>query len=127
MGLYCYRYQEQEDEVKRLKIFLTKKAEEATDADKSMWQDMSKVIQDMSLKMQQHFEGSKERENQRAQDLKLVKKYKKQVRELETDLNTEKAVHAITKSSLQALEEDCQRLRKQFLASKRRGQSSTNK
>ncbi|XP_056021651.1 uncharacterized protein LOC125650483 [Ostrea edulis] len=121
------RYQEQEDEVKRLKIFLTKKAEEATDADKSMWQDMSKVIQDMSLKMQQHFEGSKERENQREQDLKLIKKYKKQVRDLETDLNTEKAVHTITKSSLQALEEDCQRLRKQFMASRRRGQSSTEK
>lgn len=121
------RYQEQEDEVKRMKNFLSKKAEEATDADKSMWQDMSKVIQDMSLKIQQHFEGSKERENQREQDLKLIKKYKKQVRDLEGDLNTERAVHSITKSSLQALEEDCQRLRKQFMASKRRDKSSADK
>ncbi|XP_061171974.1 uncharacterized protein LOC133181501 [Saccostrea echinata] len=121
------RYQEQEDEVKRLKNFLTKKAEEATDADKSMWQDMSKVIQDMSLKMQQHFEGAKERENQREQDLKLIKKYKKQVRDLETDLSTERAVHTITKSSLQALEEDCRRLRKQFMSSRRRDQSSAEK
>lgn len=121
------RYQEQEDEVKRMKNFLSKKAEEATDADKSMWQDMSKVIQDMSLKIQQHFEGSKERENQREQDLKLIKKYKKQVRDLEGDLNTERAVHSITKSSLQALEEDCQRLRKQFMASKRRDKSLADK
>lgn len=121
------RYQEQEDEVNRMKNFLSKKAEEATDADKSMWQDMSKVIQDMSLKIQQHFEGSKERENQREQDLKLIKKYKKQVRDLEGDLNTERAVHSITKSSLQALEEDCQRLKKQFMASKRRDKSSADK
>lgn len=110
-----------------MKNFLSKKAEEATDADKSMWQDMSKVIQDMSLKIQQHFEGSKERENQREQDLKLIKKYKKQVRDLEGDLNTERAVHSITKSSLQALEEDCQRLKKQFMASKRRDKSSADK
>ncbi|XP_034323207.2 uncharacterized protein [Magallana gigas] len=121
------RYQEQEDEVNRMKNFLSKIAEEATDADKSMWQDMSKVIQDMSLKIQQHFEGSKERENQREQDLKLIKKYKKQVRDLEGDLNTERAVHSITKSSLQALEEDCQRLKKQFMASKRRDKSSADK
>nr|XP_022331625.1 myosin-10-like isoform X6 [Crassostrea virginica] len=121
------RYQEQEDEVKRMKNFLSKKAEEATDADKSMWQDMSKVIQDMSLKIAQHFEGAKERENQREQDLKQIKRYKKQVRDLESELSTERAVHSITRSSLQALEEDCLRLRKQFMASKRRDKSSPDK
>ena len=113
--------------MKRMKNFLSKKAEEATDADKSMWQDMSKVIQDMSLKIAQHFEGAKERENQREQDLKQIKRYKKQVRDLESELSTERAVHSITRSSLQALEEDCLRLRKQFMASKRRDKSSLDK
>lgn len=43
-----------------MKNFLSKKVEEVIDVDKLMWQDMLKVIQDMSFKIQQYFEGFKE-------------------------------------------------------------------
>ncbi|KAK3098699.1 hypothetical protein FSP39_022200 [Pinctada imbricata] len=123
------KYQAQEDELKQLRTFLTKKAEESGDAEKVMWQEMNKVIQEMSRQMASHFDTQKSPEKivDKEQVSKVVKKYKRQISDLETDLNTERALHQITRTSLQALEEDCQRLRKQFHAMKRRDHATDKK
>ena len=87
---------------------------------------MNRVIQELSKQMQNHLDaqkagGSKDGEGQ------SVVRYKKQIADLQGELNTEKSLHQITKTSLQALEEDCQRLRQQLQTWRRRDPHTSEK
>ncbi|XP_060068829.1 myosin-7-like [Ylistrum balloti] len=118
----------QEEELKRMKIYLSKKAEEAGDNEKSMWMDLNRLIQDMNRQLHEHMESQKSGgHDSKDRDVKQLSKYKKRVIDLESELSTEKAVHQITKSSLQALEEDNQRLRHQYHAMRRRDNVTSDK
>lgn len=121
------RFAAQEEELKRMKIYLSKKAEESGDNEKSMWMDLNRLIQDMNRQLHEHMESQKSGQDPKDRDMKQLSTYKKRVIDLESELSTEKAVHQITKSSLQALEEDNQRLRHQYHAMRRRDNVTSDK
>lgn len=120
------RFESQDEELKRLRNFLAKKVEESGDSDKTMWQEMNRVIQELSRQMQSHLENSRGGDKDKNPDSLLVR-VKKQLAEVQSELNTERSLHQITKTSFVALEEDCQRLRKQCQALRRREPSSGEK
>ncbi|VDI58644.1 golgin subfamily B member 1 [Mytilus galloprovincialis] len=117
---------DQEDELKRVRNFLTKKAEESGEAEKSAWHDMNKMIHEMSQQMSMHLESQKTSDS-KDQDAKVAQRYKKHIHDLNTELQTERALHKITASSLQSLEEDCVRLRQQCQAMRKRNNSASDK
>ncbi|XP_063435460.1 uncharacterized protein LOC134716406 [Mytilus trossulus] len=117
---------DQEDELKRVRNFLTKKTEESGEAEKSAWHDMNKMIHEMSQQMSMHLESQKTSDN-KDQDAKVAQRYKKHIHDLNTELQTERALHKITASSLQSLEEDCVRLRQQCQAMRKRNNSASDK
>ncbi|KAL5005365.1 hypothetical protein ScPMuIL_018821 [Solemya velum] len=122
------RYEEQEDELKTLKMFLAKKAEEAGDADKSTWTEMGRLIQDLSRKMQDQLELQNSSKHEgKDRDVQTVQRYRSRLSELESELSTEKALHQITQNSLRSLEEDCQRLRHQLHSVRRRDVTTPDK
>ncbi|XP_021365614.1 uncharacterized protein LOC110458296 isoform X2 [Mizuhopecten yessoensis] len=122
------KFTAQEEELKRMKVYLSKKAEEAGDNEKSMWMDLNRLIQDMNRQLHEHMESQKSGgQDSKDRDVKQLSKYKKRVIDLESELSTEKAIHQITKSSLQALEEDNQRLRHQYHAMRRRDNVTSDK
>ena len=83
---------------------------------------MNRVIQELSKQMQSHLDAQKSGNGKNA-DTQLIQRYKKQLAEVQGDLSTEKSLHQITKTSLQALEEDCNRLRQQLQKLRRREKS----
>ena len=83
---------------------------------------MNRVIQELSKQMQSHLDSQKPG-NGKNGDTQLIQRYKKQLSEAQGDLSTEKSLHQITKTSLQALEEDCNRLRAQLQKLRRREKS----
>lgn len=122
------KLQEQDEELKKVKNFLTKKAEESGDAEKSVWNEMNKMILDMSKQMSLHLESQKASDKDtKDRDSKTIQRYKKQIHDLNTELQTERALHKITAASLQSLEEDCIRLRQQCQAMRRRNNSASDK
>lgn len=89
---------------------------------------MSQLIQNMSRQMQQHIQSQSITDKEkREMEAKQLNKCKKQLNEVESKLNTEKALHQITKSSLQALEEDNKRLRHQLHTLRKRDMSGGDK
>ena len=83
---------------------------------------MNRVIQELSKQMQSHLDSQKPG-NGKNGDTQLIQRYKKQLSEAQGDLSTEKSLHQITKTSLQALDEDCNRLRAQLQKLRRREKS----
>jgi uncharacterized protein YydD (DUF2326 family) len=89
---------------------------------------MNKMIQDMSKQMSMHLESQKVTDkDSKDRDSKVIQRYKKQIHDLNTELQTERALHKITAASLQSLEEDCVRLRQQYQAMRRRNNSASDK
>lgn len=89
---------------------------------------MNKMIQDMSKQMSMHLESQKVTDkDSKDRDTKVIQRYKKQIHDLNTELQTERALHKITAASLQSLEEDCVRLRQQCQAMRRRNNSASDK
>ena len=84
--------------------------------------EMNRVIQELSKQMQSHLDSQKPG-NGKNGDTQLIQRYKKQLSEAQGDLSTEKSLHQITKTSLQALDEDCNRLRAQLQKLRRREKS----
>nr|KAI8756306.1 putative leucine-rich repeat-containing protein DDisoform X1 [Biomphalaria glabrata] len=121
-----YRFEEQENEVKKLRNFLSKKAEE-DGSGKTMWQEMNRVMSELSHQLQFHFETSRSMDHGGREEDELVYKLRKQLLETESQLNTERALHQITKGSMQSLEEDCNRLRQTIMAMRKRAISSEKK
>ncbi|KAK3608373.1 hypothetical protein CHS0354_030835 [Potamilus streckersoni] len=121
-----HRFAEQEEELKVLKNFLAKKAEEAGDADKAMWHEMNHVIQELSRQMQSHLDSQKQNKDARETPTQ-TQKLKRQIMDLQGELATERSLHQITRDSLQALEEDCKRLRHQLHVLRRRESSVSDK
>ncbi|KAL4227673.1 hypothetical protein ACF0H5_013109 [Mactra antiquata] len=120
------RYIAQDEELKRLRTFLAKKMEDGTDTDKTMWQEMNRVIQEISHQMSTHLDATRGNGKDKNSD-SIGTRLRKQLAELQGELNTEKSLHQITKTSLVALEEDCQRLRKQLHSLRRREPHSGEK
>jgi len=90
--------------------------------------EMNKMIQDMSKQMSMHLESQKVTDkDSKDRDSKVMQRYKKQIHDLNTELQTERALHKITAASLQSLEEDCVRLRQQYQAMRRRNNSASDK
>lgn len=90
--------------------------------------EMNKMIQDMSKQMSMHLESQKVTDkDSKDRDSKVIQRYKKQIHDLNTELQTERALHKITAASLQSLEEDCVRLRQQYQAMRRRNNSASDK
>ena len=87
--------------------------------------DMNHVLQEMNKRLNAHMESQKPSDVTSSSH--QSHKFKKRLMDLESELNTEKALHQITKGSLQTLEEDYQRLRHQFHAMRRRDNSSSDK
>ena len=79
-------------------------------------------MQDMSRQLLKHMDEvrTSERES-RDKEAKQIQRLKRELHSMESQLNAEKALHAITKSALQNLEEDCTRLRQQLHNIRRRG------
>ncbi|XP_046583805.1 LOW QUALITY PROTEIN: putative leucine-rich repeat-containing protein DDB_G0290503 [Haliotis rubra] len=123
------RFSEQEEELRRLRTFLAKKAEEGSGGEnKGMWHEMNRVIQDLSRQMQQHLDSQKSSDKEaRDREIKLANSFKKQVATLESELKTERALHQITRSSLKSQEDDNQRLRDQMFALRRKSISPEKK
>ncbi|XP_005105360.1 golgin subfamily A member 4 isoform X2 [Aplysia californica] len=122
-----YRFEEQESELKQLRNFLAKKADEDGDG-KGMWQEMNRVISELSRQLQFHMETSRLMEQgNRDNSSELVHRLRRSLLEAESQLNTERALHQVTRSSMQALDEDCSRLRQMLYAMKRRGTRSEKK
>ena len=84
--------------------------------------EMNRVIQELSKQMSSHLDSQKPG-NGKNGDTQLIQRYKKQLSEAQGDLSTEKSLHQITKTSLQALDEDCNRLRAQLQKLRRREKS----
>ncbi|XP_060574012.1 myosin-10-like [Ruditapes philippinarum] len=120
------RFEAQEEELKRLRNFLARKVEQSGDSDKTMWQEMNRVIQDLSRQMTTHLDSTRGGDKEKSPE-SLVSRLRKQVAEVQGELSTEKSLHQITKTSLVALEEDCQRLRKQLHHYRRRDPPSGEK
>ena len=72
---------------------------------------MDKVIQELSRQMTSHLDAKPSEIN--SADTQTIQRYKKQLVKVQRELGTEKSLHQITKTSLQALDEDCHRLRQQ--------------
>ena len=90
--------------------------------------EMNKMIQDMSKQMSMHLESQKVTDkDSKDRDSKVIQRYKKQIHDLNTELQTERALHKITAASLQSLEEDCVRLRQQYQAMRGRNNSGSDK
>ncbi|XP_060574002.1 uncharacterized protein LOC132731767 [Ruditapes philippinarum] len=53
------RFEAQEEELKRLRNFLARKVEQSGDSDKTMWQEMNRVIQDLSRQMTTHLDSTR--------------------------------------------------------------------
>lgn len=87
---------------------------------------MNKMIHEMSQQMSMHLESQKTSDG-KDQDAKVAQRYKKHIHDLNTELQTERALHKITASSLQSLEEDCVRLRQQCQAMRKRNNSTSDK
>ncbi|KAH9500971.1 hypothetical protein Btru_069370 [Bulinus truncatus] len=121
-----YRYEEQENELKKLRDFLSKKADE-DGSGKSMWQEMNRVMAELSHQLQFHFETSRLGGRTGREDDDLLYKLRKQLLETESQLNTERTLHQITRGSMQALEEDCNRLRQTIVSMRKRAASSEKK
>lgn len=82
----------------------------------------------MSKQMSMHLESQKVTDkDSKDRDSKIIQRYKKQIHDLNTELQTERALHKITAASLQSLEEDCIRLRQQCQAMRRRNNSASDK
>ncbi|XP_060574001.1 uncharacterized protein LOC132731766 [Ruditapes philippinarum] len=120
------RFEAQEEELKRLRNFLARKVEQSGDSDKTMWQEMNRVIQDLSRQMTTHLDSTRGGDKEKSPE-SLVSRLRKQVAEVQGELSTEKSLHQITKTSLVALEEDCKRLRKQLHHYRRRDPPSGEK
>lgn len=84
--------------------------------------EINRVMQDMSRQLLKHMDEvrASERES-RDKEAKQIQRLKRELHSMESQLNAEKALHAITKSALQNLEEDCTRLRQQLHNIRRRG------
>lgn len=82
---------------------------------------MNRVIHELSRQMQSHLDA-KSSENKTA-DTQTIQRYKKQLAEVQGELSTERSLHQITKTSLQALDEDCNRLKQQLHKLRRREKS----
>ncbi|XP_048247989.1 uncharacterized protein LOC124115575 isoform X2 [Haliotis rufescens] len=123
------RFSEQEEELRRLRTFLARKAEEGSSSEsKGMWQEMNRVIQDLSRQMHQHMESQKCSDKEaRDREIKLANSFKKQVATLESELKTERALHQITRSSLKSQEDDNSRLRDQMFSMRRKSTSPEKK
>ncbi|CAL1534105.1 unnamed protein product [Lymnaea stagnalis] len=121
-----FRFDEQENELKKLRNFLAKKADENGDG-KSMWEEMNRVMSKLSQQLQFHLETSRLMEHGGQDDGDLVHKLRKLLLETESQLNTERALHQVTRSSMQALDEDCTRLRQNILAIRRRALNTDKK
>lgn len=87
---------------------------------------MNRVIQELSHQMQNHLDAKRDVGTDKNSD-SVATRLRKQLADLQGDLNTEKSLHQITKTSLHALEEDCQRLRKQLHSLRRREPHSGEK
>ncbi|KAK7115731.1 trichohyalin-like [Littorina saxatilis] len=121
------RFHEQEEELRKLRAFLAGKAEEEGDG-KTMWKEMNRVMQDLSRQLLKHMDDVRTSEKGRSErDDKQVQRLRRELSSLESQLNAEKALHTITKNALQALEEDCTRLRQQLHNMRRRGYSQERK
>lgn len=89
---------------------------------------MNRVIQELSRQMSNHLDAQRNGTvlghpgSPSAQA-----RYRKQLADVQSELKTERSLHEITKTSLQALEEDCQRLRHQLIVLRRREPHPTEK
>ncbi|CAG5126139.1 unnamed protein product [Candidula unifasciata] len=84
-------------------------------------QEMNHVLSELSHQLQFHIETSRLLGQGGKDDGELVHKLRRSLLEAETKLNTERTLHAVTRSSVQALEEDCTRLRQTILMMRRHG------
>ncbi|XP_052225855.1 uncharacterized protein LOC127841237 isoform X2 [Dreissena polymorpha] len=121
------RFEAQDEELKRLRTFLARKVEDSSDTDKTMWQEMNRVIQELSRQMTSHLDAQRSIGKDGKGADNAVTRFRKQLSEVQADLNTERSLHQITRTSLQALEEDCARLRKQLQILRRREPPTTEK
>ncbi|GFS23762.1 interaptin-like isoform X1 [Elysia marginata] len=120
------RFEEQESELKQLRNFLSKKADEDGDG-KGMWQEMNRVISELSRQLHFHMETSRMLEHGAGQDSELMHRLRRRLLEAESQLNTERALHQVTRSSMQALEEDCARLRQTLYSAHHRRNKTERK
>lgn len=82
---------------------------------------MNSVISELSRQLQFHIETTRLLDKGDKDDRELIQKLRRSLLEAESQLNTERALHAVTRSSVQALEEDCSRLRQTISLMRRRG------
>ncbi|CAG2235761.1 unnamed protein product [Mytilus edulis] len=120
-----------QEQVKELSFKLkhsdeARKTEEELQSKLQKKHDMNKMIHEMSQQMSMHLESQKTSDS-KDQDAKVAQRYKKHIHDLNTELQTERALHKITASSLQSLEEDCVRLRQQCQAMRKRNNSASDK
>lgn len=79
-------------------------------------------MQELSRQLLSHIEEVRTTDRDgREVDIKQVQKLKQELQSLESQLNAERILHGITKTSRQHLEEDCARLRQQIHAMRRKG------
>ncbi|XP_052769316.1 plectin-like isoform X2 [Mya arenaria] len=121
------RFEAQDEELKRLRSFLARKADEAGEADKAMWQEMNRVIQELSHQMQSHLDAQRGGDKEGKGRENAATRFRRQLAEVTADLNTERSLHQITRTSLSALEEDCTRIRKQLQTLRHRHPQQTEK
>ena len=86
---------------------------------------MNRVIQELSLQMSNHLSAGHVGSEGQASNVQT--KYKKRITDLQGELKTEQSLHEITKTSLQALEDDCQRLRSQLIGLRKREPHTSEK
>lgn len=84
---------------------------------------MNHMLSELSHQLQFHIETSRLLGQGGKDDGELVHRLRRSLLEAESRLNTERALHAVTRSSMQALEEDCTRLRQTILTMRRHGTS----
>ncbi|XP_076465151.1 uncharacterized protein LOC143296965 [Babylonia areolata] len=121
------RFQEQEEELRKLRAFLAGKADEEGDGN-TMWKEMNRVMQDLSQQLLKHMEEARGAgQDGKDRDSRQLGRLRRELSALESQLNAERALHAITKNAVQSLEEDNARLRQQLHQMRRRGRSHEKK
>lgn len=89
---------------------------------------MNRVIQELSRQMSSHLDAQRNGVDKDGRGSDTVQvRLRKQLADSQAELKTERSLHEITKTSLQALEEDCQWLRNQLISYRRREPHTSEK
>ncbi|XP_064618768.1 uncharacterized protein LOC135482562 isoform X2 [Lineus longissimus] len=85
-----------------------------------MTHELNRMVQDLNAQLMERLEAQRNTEKEAQQrEEKYAKDNKSKLYDLESQLNTEKAMHIITKNQLTAVEDDNQKLRNRLIQAKK--------